>query len=54
MSERTDNRQLGEATEKEWLLESILNDSNQMIQVSDFETYRMLYANRGARIYTGH
>ena len=54
MSERTDNRQLGEATEKEWLLESILNDSNQMIQVSDFETYRMLYANRAARIYTGH
>lgn len=54
MNERTDNRQLGEGTEKEWLLESILNDSNQMVQVSDLETYTMLYANRAARIYTGH
>lgn len=40
--------------EKEWLLESILNDSSQMIQVSDLETYTMLYANETARIYTGH
>lgn len=40
--------------EKEWLLESILNDSTQMIQVSDLETYTMLYANEPARIYTGH
>lgn len=39
---------------KEWLLESILNDSNQMIQVSDLETYTMMYANEPARIYTGH
>lgn len=54
MNERTDNRQLGEGTEKEWLLESILNASNQMVQVSDLETYTMLYANRAARIYTGH
>ena len=54
MEERTDNRQLGEGTEKEWLLESILNDSNQMIQVSDLETYTMLYANSAARLYTGH
>lgn len=54
MNERTDNRQLGEGTEKEWLLESILNDSNQMVQVSDLETHTMLYANRAARIYTGH
>lgn len=54
MNERTDNRKLGEETEKEWLLESILNDSNQMIQVSDFETYTMLYANSAARLYTGH
>lgn len=54
MNERTDNRQLGERTEKEWLLESILNDSNQMVQVSDLETYTMLYANRAARSYTGH
>lgn len=54
MNERTDNRQLGEGTEKEWMLESILNESNQMVQVSDLETYTMLYANRAARIYTGH
>ena len=54
MKERTDNRQPGERTERELLLESILNDSNQMIQVSDFETYTMLYANRAARMYTGH
>ena len=40
--------------EKELLLESILNDSNQMIQISDLETYTMLYANEPARIYTGH
>ena len=39
--------------EKELLL-SILNDSNQMIQVSDLETHRMLYANYPARYYTGH
>lgn len=54
MKEKTDNRQLGEGTEKEWLLESILNDSNQMIQVSDFEKYTMIYANSAAKIYTGH
>lgn len=54
MKEVTDNRQLGEGMEKEWLMESILNDSNEMIQVSDFETYTMLYANSAARIYTGH
>ncbi|MBU5680706.1 response regulator [Blautia sp. MSJ-9] len=54
MRERTDNRQPDGGIEKEWLLESILNDSNQMIQVSDLETYTMLYANSAARIYTGH
>ncbi len=54
MKERTDNRPSGEETEKERLLESILNDSSQMIQVSDLETYTMFYANRAARIYTGH
>ncbi len=43
-----------QTSEKEWLLESILNDSNQMIQVSDLETYEMMYANEAARIYTGH
>ncbi len=36
------------------LLEQILNDSNQMIQVSDIENYSMMYANKPARIYTGH
>ena len=39
--------------EKELLI-SILNNSNQMIQVSDLKTYRMLYANYPARYYTGH
>ena len=43
-----------ETDEKEWLLESILNDSSQMVQVSDLETYTMLYANETARVYTGH
>lgn len=47
-------RQNVKADEKEWLLEAILNDSNQMIQVSDLETYTMMYANEKARIYTGH
>lgn len=36
------------------LLVSILDDSNQMIQVSDLETHRMIYANYPARYYTGH
>ena len=36
------------------LLEKILNDSNQMIQVSDIATYSMMYANKPARVYTGH
>ena len=36
------------------LLEQILNDSNQMVQVSDIEHYSMLYANLPARIYAGH
>ena len=36
------------------LLEQILNDSNQLIQVSDISTFEMLYANKPARIYTGH
>lgn len=51
MSREIQNIQTGE---KEWLLESILNDSNQMIQVSDLETYTMMYANERARVYTGH
>ena len=38
----------------EWILESILNDSTQMIQVSDLETYTMLYANEPARSDAGH
>lgn len=36
------------------LLEQILDDSNQMIQVSDVETFSMMYANKSARMYTGH
>ena len=36
------------------LLEEILNDSIEMIQVSDAETLTMLYANEPARKYTGH
>ena len=39
---------------REKLLEILLNDSSEMIQVSDLETYSMLYANEPARIYTGH
>ena len=47
-------RQNIETNKKEWLLKSILNDSSQMIQVSDLETYTMMYANETARVYTGH
>ncbi len=36
------------------LLEAVLNDSNQMVQVSDIETFSMMYANTPARKYTGH
>lgn len=36
------------------LLETIFNDSTQMIQVSELDTYSMLYANQLAREYTGH
>ncbi len=54
MSKIVSNLQFEQPTEKEWLLESILNDSNQMIQVSDLETYSMVYANEAAKIYTGH
>lgn len=36
------------------LLEEILNDSIEMIQVSDAETLTMLYANEPARKYTGY
>lgn len=37
--------------DKENLLEAILNDSNQMIQVSDIDTYTMMYANDPAIKY---
>ncbi len=40
--------------EKNRLLDLILNDSTQMIQVSDLDTFTMLYANEPARKYTGH
>lgn len=36
------------------LLEQVLNDSNEMIQVSNVETFSMIYANEPARNYTGH
>lgn len=36
------------------LLTQILNDSNEMIQVSDLETFSMIYANDTAMKYTGH
>lgn len=36
------------------LFEQLLNDSNQMIQVSDIDTYSMMYVNDTAREYTGH
>ena len=36
------------------LFEQLLNDSNQMIQVSDIDTYTMMYVNDTAREYTGH
>ena len=36
------------------LLESILDDSNQMIQLSTLDDMRMVYANEPARAYTGH
>lgn len=36
------------------LLEQLLNDSNQMIQVSNLDTYTMIYANKMAKDYTGH
>lgn len=54
MNEKKIDGQLENREEMEWLLESILNDSNQMIQVSDLESYSMLYANQTARRYTGH
>ena len=36
------------------LLAQILNDSDEMIQVSDAKTFTMLYANNPAKKYTGH
>lgn len=40
--------------EKMKLLTAILDDSNQMMQVSDLDSFTMLYANEPAQIYTGH
>ena len=37
--------------DKENLLEAILNDTNQMVQVSDLSTYTMMYANEPAVKY---
>ncbi len=39
--------------EKESLLKQILDDSNEMIQVSDVDTFSVLYANEPARKFTG-
>ncbi len=39
--------------EKERLLKQILDDSNEMIQVSDVDTFSVLYANEPARKFTG-
>ncbi len=36
------------------LLAQILDDSDEMIQVSDVQTFSMMYANGKARSYTGH
>ena len=36
------------------LLAQILNDSDEMIQVSDVKTFSMMYANKKAKEYTGH
>ena len=40
--------------DKDKLLDLILNDSTQMIQVSDLDTFTMLYANEPAKVHTGH
>ena len=40
--------------EKDNLFKQILNDSNQLIQVSDIETFSMIYANEPARKFTNH
>ena len=40
--------------EKANLFKQILNDSNQLIQVSDIETFSMIYANEPARKFTNH
>lgn len=39
---------------KEELFQQILDGSNQMIQVSELDTFSMIYANAPARIYTNH
>lgn len=39
---------------KEQLFKQLLDESNQMIQVSDINTFSMMYVNRIAKEYTGH
>ena len=34
-----------DCADNEALLEAVLNDSNQMVQVSNIETFSMMYAN---------
>ena len=54
MDEKQQIHQNVESVDNIHLLEQILNDSNEMIQVSDVENFCMMYANDLAIKYTGH
>lgn len=54
MDEKQHIYQNGKSVDNIHLLEQILNDSNEMIQVSDVESFSMMYANDLAIKYTGH
>ena len=43
-----------QTVDRKMLLEAMLDDSNQLIQLSDLETMTMRYANRNALEFTGH
>lgn len=51
---KTPSEEMKNINGMESLLETVLNDSNQMIQVSDVETFSMMYANNPAREFTDH
>lgn len=53
-STNQDNKTMSVLNTDDTLLMTILDDSNQMVQVSELDTMTMLYANRTARAYTGH